>query len=310
DLQAGDYLLLSQDVYGASMTLLQKVWSSAGVKTLLADFADTMQIERILAKYHPKAVFFETISNPTLKVADGPRIVELAHAYGAQVLVDNTFGTPVLIQPIAWGVDIVLHSATKYLGGHGDAMGGIVSVSDRKRYMPRLLEYQRLRGAVLGPFEAWLIHRGLRTLWVRMERQCASAWTIAQELAQRPDLFERVHYPLLPSHPSQEVARRLLPSGQGGAVVTVDLRGDFAQANQFLTALQLIVPAVTVGDVYSLSLYPIKTSHRNVPVEVLRQMGISEQTVRLSIGLENAQDLLKDIIEAAEKAVLATPASI
>ncbi|POB10735.1 PLP-dependent aspartate aminotransferase family protein [Sulfobacillus sp. hq2] len=290
-----DRVLVSQDIYGASLSLLSSLWAEFGVETAVGEFTDADVFVSMLAEVRPKAVLIETISNPLLKVLDVPELVRLAHGHGAQVIVDNTFATPVMYRPAECGADLVVHSATKYLGGHGDAMGGVVL--GRQQHEERLHQYLKLRGAVLGPFESWLIHRGLRTLGVRFEKQSANALQVAQKL-QASGLFTHVYYPLFADHPTYATAQRLLPN-MGGAVVTLELSGGKDRVFRFMDRLELIASATTVGDVYSLCLYPLIASHRNQTPEQRAQMGITDGTIRISIGLEDPGDIAGDLIQAA-----------
>lgn len=295
-LAVGDRVLVSQDVYGASLSLLSTIWREAGVEVIVADLTEAEVFATQLEQSHPKAVLLETISNPLLKVLDIPAMSRLAHDAGAQMIVDNTFATPVMCRPAEWGADLVVHSATKYLGGHGDAMGGVVL--GRHVHQDRLHQYLKLRGAVLGPFEAWLIHRGLRTLGVRFERQSANANRVAKMLYDS-GLFARVYYPLLEDHPTYTAARKVLGDTLGGAVVTLDLKGGKNEVFRFIDHLELVASATTVGDIYSLCLYPLIASHRNQTREERGKMGISDATVRISVGLEDPEDIALDIIKAA-----------
>ncbi len=298
-LRTGDTVLLSRDLYGASLNLVGKVWAQYGVKTVVADLTDLNQLEAILHRERPKALLFEILSNPILKVADAPKIVAMAHAVDCQVIVDSTFTTPLMVKPLSFGADLVVHSATKYLGGHGDAMAGIVAGSGR--YHDALHQYLKLRGGVLGPFEAWLIHRGIQTLAVRFERQCANAWELAQHLEQT-GVFRHVYHPFLQSHPTVATAQRLLPAHMGGAVVTIELMGARKEAYTFLRSLRVIRSATTIGDVYTLCLYPLVASHRNQTDQERLAMGITEGTMRIAVGLEHPNDLFADIMQAATMA--------
>ena len=296
-VRPGDTVLVSQDVYGASLNLLGTIWAESEIQVVVGDFTDLTRFESLLQKHKPTSILIETLSNPLLKILDVPRIAELAHTVEAQLIVDNTFTTPLIMQPLTLGADIVVHSATKYLGGHGDAMGGIVVA--REDYHDRLHQYLKLRGAVLGPFEAWLIHRGLRTLGVRFEKQCQNAAIIAEAL-RTSQIFERVFYPLFSDHPTYSVAQRLLAPALGGAVVTLDLGGSQATAFRFLNELQLVGSATTVGDIYTLCLYPVIASHRNQSPEERQTMGITDSMVRVSVGLEDPDDVISDLIQAAK----------
>jgi cystathionine beta-lyase/cystathionine gamma-synthase len=241
----------------------------------------------------------ELLTNPLVKVVDGPAVTTLAHQVGAAVIVDNTFTTPLAARPLADGADLVVHSATKYLAGHGDATGGVVV--GPAAYEKRLVQYLKLRGAVLGPMEAWLILRGLRTLALRFRRQVANAGALAEGLAAS-GLFQAVHYPGLPSHPHYERARRLYGDYAAGAVVTVELDGGREAVFRFLSALRLVGSATTVGDVYTLCLYPAIASHRQQTPEERAAMGIHDGTVRISVGIEDPADLLDDLCQAARAA--------
>ncbi len=300
-LRMGDTVLLSRDLYGASLNLVGKVWSQYGIEFVVVDLTDLQTVETTLKQLRPKVMLFETVSNPLLKVVDAPALVKMAHEVSCQVIVDSTFTTPLMTRPLTFGADLVVHSATKYLGGHGDAMGGIVAAGNAK-YHDALHQYLKLRGGVLGPFEAWLIHRGLQTLAVRFERQCANAWELATRLEETGRL-RAVYHPFLASHPTVETAKRLLPKNLGGAVVTLELDGGRREAYQFLKALKVVRPATTVGDVYTLCLYPLVASHRNQTEEERLSMGITEGTVRLAVGLEHPDDIYADIVQAVEAAV-------
>ncbi|MBX5467946.1 MAG: PLP-dependent aspartate aminotransferase family protein [Firmicutes bacterium] len=295
----GDAIVVSRDLYGASINLVQEFFAPLGLRVVQADLVDLDQARRVLETVRPKAVLFEILSNPLLRVIDGPAITELAHAAGAEVIVDNTFTTPLLVRPFEFGADMVVHSATKYLSGHGDAMGGVLLAQGR--YAEVIHRQQKLLGAVLGPFEAWLIHRGLKTLGLRFPRQCDNAATLAVRLLES-GRFRRVHYPLLPDHPERERIARLMAHGRGGAVVTLELPGGRDAVFEFLRRLQLVVPATTVGDVYTLALYPVMASHRSQTREERAAMGITEGTVRIAVGIEAVEDIFADLIAAAEAA--------
>lgn len=294
-LHPGDVLLLSQDLYGATLNLGQELWAAMGIVTATVNVTDIPALRAALEELHPKGLVLETLSNPLLKVPDLAQVTEAAKTVGCQVIVDNTFATPVLCRPLEWGADLVVHSATKYLGGHGDATGGVVV--GHQRYAGRLHQYVKLRGSVLGSFDAWLLLRGIRTLGVRLERQCHNAQRVAEGLAASGQ-FGRVCYPGLPNHPSHETARHLF-HGQGyGAVVTVDVPGGRDAVFRLLSRLKLVTSATTVGDVYTLCLYPRIASHRNQSAEDLAAMDISDDTLRIAVGLESADDIVADILAA------------
>lgn len=290
---SGDTVLLAQDLYGASTTLVTDVLGPLGVRAVRGDLADLRSARSLLVAHRPRAILFETISNPLLRLVDGPALTRLAHDLQARVLVDNTFATPLLCQPLGFGADMVIHSATKYLGGHGDATLGLVAASEA---LAAVLHRQRkLTGGIAGPFEAWLVHRGLKTLPLRFFRQCESAHAVAMGLVQQG---LRVHFPLLAGHPDHERALALFPPGRCGAVVTCDLAADESRVRRFLRALRLVACATSVGDIYSLCLYPAMASHRSLTAAQRLEIGITEGTVRFSIGIEDPADILADILRA------------
>lgn len=298
-IQQGDTVLAAQDLYGASILLLQNVLGPLGLHAVFADLTDTETARKLVEKHHPRAILVETISNPLLRIVDGPALARIAREHGSALLVDNTFATPLLQSPLDWGATAVIHSATKYLSGHGDVMAGVVVTRDAD-YFDRLVAQVKLTGAMLGPFEAWLLHRGLKTLPIRFERQCASAAQIAEGLAQS-GLFTRVIHPLRPDHSHHDRALALYPPGRCGAVVTLDLGGDREQTFRFLSALELVLSVTTVGDVYSLCLYPAISSHRGLTPEERERVGITDSTVRIAVGIEDPDEILADIEQAAAR---------
>jgi cystathionine gamma-synthase/methionine-gamma-lyase len=244
------------------------------------------------------AVLCEIISNPLMKVADVPALVEMARAAGAAVVVDSTFASPYLFCPLEQGADYAVHSATKYLSGHGDVMAGVVACSAQRGL--DLRERQKLLGANLGPQEAWLALRGLKTLPLRMRQHCDNAWTVAHWLMGHPAVA-RVNYPGLSGHPQHDLAARLFEGRGFGGMMSFDLR-DAGQSDvfRFMEALELVLPATTLGDVYSLTLYPAHSSHRQVAPEVRAALGIGDGLVRLSAGIEDAADIIADLEQALE----------
>ena len=309
DLAPGAVVLAGTDLYGASHTLLAKILGPFGVTARFVDMTDLAAVEAALAEApRPRAMLFEPISNPLIKVADVPALCRLARAAGALALVDSTFAPPVLLQPLVLGADVVIHSATKYLGGHGDVMGGVVSVADPAREAP-LRQIARLGGAILGPFEAFLIGRGVKTLAVRVQRQCENAATLAGWLARHPAVT-RVHYPGLPTHPQHDLAARLLRRPYSGAMLAFALAGaDQAAIFRLLDALHLILSATTLGDVTTEVSYPLMSSHRGWTPEQLARAGITPGLVRVSAGIEDADDLIDDLAQALARIASALPAT-
>jgi cystathionine gamma-synthase/methionine-gamma-lyase len=295
-VRAGTAVVAALDLYGATTTLIERLMAELGVKARFVDVTDLDAVEAALSETRPAAFLAEIISNPLLKVADVPALAELAHRHGAQCLIDNTFATPCLFTPIAHGADYVIHSATKYIGGHGDVMAGVVVTSAENRR--RLYEANKLIGSVLGPFEAWLALRGVKTLPLRMRQQCASAKAVAEWLATRSGV-ERVIYPGLASHPQHEVARRLFGDRGFGAMVSFEIaNADKAKVFRFMEALELCLPATTLGDVYTLTLHPATTSHRSLTPEERARVGIRDGLARLSIGIEDVEDIIADLDQA------------
>jgi len=244
----------------------------------------------------PRLVLVEAISNPLLKVADLPALAEMAHGVGGVLAVDSTFATPYLLQPLVWGADYVVHSATKYLGGHGDVLGGVVVATAAR--CQEMRELVKLIGGNLGPTEAWLVLRGLKTLPLRMRQQCENALKVAQWLADQPEVA-RVNYPGLPMHPQHALAKRLFRWGLFGGMISFELAGaDRSQVFRFMEALRLCLPATTLGDVYSLVLYPAMSSHRVLPPAERERIGISDGLVRLSVGIEEVGDIIADLEQA------------
>lgn len=288
-------VLAAQDLYGTSRTLLRQFLGAQGWTVTFCDMTDLDQVASHM-RAEPRIVFLEPISNPLLKVCDLPQIIRLAREAGARVVLDNTIASPVLLRPIELGADIVVHSATKYLGGHGDVIGGVVTVRARL-LLDTMRSYSKLLGATLGPFEARLLARGLKTLGLRMRQQCANAALVASWLEQQPQVA-RVYYPGLPNHPQHEVAARLF-GGLFGGMVSFDLqRAEQQAAFALMDALQLVLPATTLGDVYSLISYSAQSSHRDVAVEERHAQGIGDGLLRLSIGIEDAEDILADLGQA------------
>ncbi len=300
--RAGTAVIAAQDVYGATYALLNRVLAPQGVTVRFVDGTDAAAVAAAMAdrQERPAALICETISNPLLKLADLPRLAEIAHAAGAALIVDNTFASPYLCRPLALGADYVVHSATKYLGGHGDVLGGVVVTSAARR--TALNEINKLVGANLGPQEAWLVLRGLKTLPLRLQRQCDNAVQIAAWLAGHPRVAG-VNYPGLTAHPQHALAARLLERGAFGAMIRFDLRdGRQETVFRFMEALKLVLPATTLGDVYSLVLYPAGSSHRALDAEARHRVGIGDGLVRLSVGIEDPADIIADLDQALWKA--------
>jgi cystathionine beta-lyase/cystathionine gamma-synthase len=288
-------VVAARNVYGATYALLNKLYADSGALRFV-EITDRDAVKAAIEQYHPRAVVLETISNPLLKIPDIPAITQWAHNHDAIVIVDNTFATPYLYNPIDHGVDVVVHSATKYLGGHGDVLGGVVATSGQRAHELRI--QSRYFGAILGPFEAWLTLRGIRTLALRVREQCANAMQVAQWLKNQPSIA-RVIYPGLPDHPDHDLACRLLRANHFGGMVSFELR-DAAEPEvfRFMEKLKLIQTGTSLGDVYSLLLYPAQSSHHALGREERLRQGIGDGLVRLSVGIEDAQDIIADLDQA------------
>jgi len=299
EVVSGAAVVAAQDVYGATSALLTTIFAPQGVNVRLVDMTDLDQVESAMRELRPKVVLAEMISNPLLKVIDLERVTALAHAYGATVVVDSTFTSPYLLQPLRYGVDFVIHSTTKSLGGHGDVTGGIVVTP--AAYRPKLEMVGRLVGGVMSPHEAYLTLRGLKTLPLRVRQQCQNAMAMAQWLADHPRI-RTVHYPGLAQHQGHPIAERLLREECFGSVLSFELvDGDRQRVFAFLNGLQLCLLATTLGDIYTELLYPTMSSHRMLTPEQRSAVGISDALLRLSAGIEDVGDLIADLDQALHK---------
>ena len=299
-VRAGTTVVAGLDLYGATYSLLNQLFRELGVSLTVVDVSELEAVEQAVLQTGAVAVVAETISNPLLRVADLAGLAALAHRHRARLVIDNTFATPWLCNPLGHGADFVVHSATKYIAGHGDVMAGVVVTSAEGRQ--RLYELTKLVGGVLGPFEAWLALRGLRTMPLRVERQCASALAIARTLT-RDRRVAQVHYPGLPDHPQHAFAGQLFQRRGYGGVLSFEIAaGDRAMAFRFMEALRLCLPATSLGDIYSLVLHPATSSHRSLTAEERTRAGIGEGLVRLSVGIEDINDILADLDQALDRA--------
>jgi cystathionine beta-lyase/cystathionine gamma-synthase len=295
ELTPGATVLASQDLYGATTSLLQTIFGSLGIKTVTADFSELDGLRAKAAETRPRVLVAETISNPLLKVCDIDACAEIAHSVGARLIVDNTFASPYLCQPLQHGADIVVHSATKYLCGHADAMGGMAISGDEADSMA-LIGVMKLVGGVLSPWEAHAILRGLKTLAVRLDRHCENARALAERLSENPRI-SRVYYP-----GGGETTRRVLRKPHAGALVSIELKDNSrAAAFRFMDALQLCVRSTSLGDVFTSALHPSTASHRDLSPARRKELGISDGLVRISVGIESVSDIIADIEQALEQ---------
>ena len=300
DLSNGSVVLASKDLYGSTFELLLTVFGAFGVKTVTEDFNDVAALRVKAFELKPRVLLCETLSNPLLKVCDIEECAVIAHEIGAKLIVDNTFATPYLSRPLDLGADFVVHSATKYLGGHADATGGVV-IAKEEFDKPALLGALTLAGGVLSPWEAHLLLRGIKTLGLRMEKQCSNAERLAAQLQKLPQISE-VIYPKLFDGEDAEALDRTFHGSEFGAIVTIRLAEDTREASyRFLNALNLCTRAASVGDLFTGIVHPATATHREVSPAKRKQLGITEGLIRISVGIEDVNDILTDIEQAVEK---------
>jgi cystathionine gamma-lyase len=294
-LQHGSHVLVCDDLYGGSYRLFERVRRRSA--NLDFSYLDPTNLAAFEAAIRPntRMIWIETPSNPLLKLADLRAIAEIARRHGVWSVADNTFATPYVQRPLALGFDIVVHSVTKYLNGHSDIIGGIAVVGDNPELARQLGFLQNAVGGISGPFDSFLALRGLKTLALRMERHCVNAHTIAQWLQRRPDV-ERVHYPGLASHPQHALARRQMDAF--GGMVSAVLSGGLPRARRFLERCRIFTLAESLGGVESLIEHPGLMTHASIPTEQRAAIGITDGLVRLSVGVEDIEDLLADLEQA------------
>ena len=293
-LESGDHVVAGADLYGGSYRLLHKVLNHSGVQVTLAPSTDLPSLEKAFTP-KTKVVWIESPGNPLMSITDIAAVATLAHRHGALLGVDNTFATPVLTRPLELGADIVMHSATKYIGGHSDLLGGVLVVRE-KSLLDRLYFLQNATGAVMGPLECFLASRGLKTLELRVREQSQTALRLAQWLAG-DSRVKRVLYPGLPSHPGHDLAAKQM-DGAFGAMLTFQLKGNFEQTKRVCEATELFQLAVSLGAVESLIEQPASMSHASYDAAARASFGITDGLIRLSVGLEAFEDLRNDLDQA------------
>jgi len=297
---AGERIVAARDLYGATFTLLMNVLSTLGIESTFVDTTDTEATCAEIMEAKPRAVLIEAMSNPLLRITDVPTIAAAAHAVGARVVLDGTFTPPPLLFGFANGADFVVHSMTKYLNGHADALAGVVIGKGDEAHT--LIPLVRTLGPNLAANEAYMVLRGLKTLTLRLRRQMLNAKLIARALERDPRIARVIH-PSLPSHPQYETARRLLKPGWSGGMVAFELAGAAQEeVIRFMDALHLCVPATSLGDVYTLITCPAMTSHREVAPRQRERMGITRGLLRLSAGIEHPRDIIGDLMQALDAA--------
>ena len=292
----GDHVIVSRNVYGGTYRIARTVWEQYG---LTFSFVDTTEMRRVEEALRPstRMLFIETPTNPTIEITDLAACAAFARAHGLLSVVDNTFATPYLQQPLGFGIDVAVHSLTKYLNGHSDMLGGLV-VTSRPEVVERLRYMQKAVGAILAPFDAWLCLRGTKTLAVRMRQHCLNALEVARWLSSREGVG-RVLYPGLESHPGHALAGRQM-RGFGG-MISFDL-GSLAKASAFLKHVRLCALAESLGGVETIITHPATMTHAAIPPEERARIGVTDGLVRISVGLEEAEDIIRDIDGALAKA--------
>jgi len=294
-LDHGAHIVAVDDLYGGTRRLFERVRKrSMGIEVSYLDLADAQALESAI-RPSTRLIWIETPTNPLLKLVDLERVAAIAKKRGIWSAADNTFASPYVQRPLEHGFDIVVHSTTKYLNGHSDMVGGTAVVGENEELRERLKFLQNAVGAIQGPFDSFLALRGLKTLSLRMERHCASALKIAQWLERHPKV-RRVYYPGLPSHPQHAIARKQMRAF--GGMISVDLKGSLDDTKRFLERCQLFALAESLGGVESLIEHPALMTHGSVPPEVRAELGITETLVRLSVGIEDADDLIADLAAA------------
>jgi cystathionine gamma-lyase len=295
-LDAGSHIIAMHDLYGGSYRLFENVRRrSAGHQVSFLDLADCAALESAI-RPQTRLLWVETPTNPLLKLVDLTAVARIAHQHGLLAVCDNTFATPFIQRPLEHGFDIVLHSTTKYLNGHSDAIGGAAIVRADSDLAERIAYLQNAVGGVPGPFDSFLTLRGIKTLALRMERHCANALAIARFLEQHPAI-EAVRYPGLASHPQHALARRQMSGGFGG-IVTAVLRGGLAASRRALERCRVFALAESLGGVESLIEHPALMTHASLPAQVRASLGISDGLIRLSVGVEDVEDLIADLRDA------------
>ena len=294
--KSGDKIIISSNVYGGTFRVLDKVFKNFGITYSIEDTSDLENLEKKIGS-DVKAILIETPANPLLTISDLEGIAKLAKKHGILSIVDNTFMTPYLQRPIEKGIDIVVHSATKYLGGHSDVVAGLVVVND-KDLAERLAFIQNAVGGVLGPFDSFLLIRGIKTLGVRLDRHTENALKIAKWLEKNPAV-KKVYYPGLESAQGYEINKR--QAKNGGAMISFELKENY-DYKKFFSSLKLISLAESLGGVESLACHPASMTHASIPREIREKVGITDGLIRLSVGIEGADDLIFDLNNAIEEA--------
>lgn len=294
-LDQGAHIIAADDLYGGTVRILNNVRTrTAGLKVSFVDLTDLKKLQAAI-RPDTRMIWVETPTNPILKVLDLAAIAEIAQKHKLLTVADNTFATPILQRPLEHGIDIVVHSATKYLNGHSDVVNGIAVVGRDQELAERMHYLQNAVGAIAGPFDSFMVLRGIKTLALRVQRHCENAMQIAEWLTIQPQV-SKVYYPGLSSHPQYAIAKRQMQAF--GGMISVELRGGLAAAKQMLERCQLFTLAESLGGVESLIEHPAIMTHAAVPIAHRQQLGITDGLVRLSVGIEDVQDLIADLKQA------------
>lgn len=295
--KAGDHVLCSRGIYGCTFGLLEIMEEKYGITHDLVSMTTEQEVEQAI-RPETVCIYVETPINPTMELVNLQAVMAVAKKHGIRVVVDNTFSSPYLQNPLRMGADFVLHSATKYLNGHGDVVGGVLVGRDADEMQHVRMTVQKDVGGIMSPFDAWLLLRGLKTLHVRMDRHVANAQKVL-EFLKRQELVKKIYYPFDVQHPQYEIAKQQMR--QGGGLISFEIEGGKKQAQQFLDSLSLIKIAVSLGDAETLIQHPATMTHAVVPQENREAMGISDSLLRLSVGLEHTDDLIADLNYAFEQ---------
>lgn len=294
-LKAGDEVIAMDDLYGGTYRMFTRVYKDSGIKFHFVDMNDIEKLQSLFNE-NTKLVWVETPTNPLMKLADIAAIAKITKEKGVLFAVDNTFASPYVQRPLEMGADIVMHSATKYLGGHSDVIAGALIVKD-EQLGEQLHFVQFATGATLGPQDSYLVLRGIKTLHLRMQRHCENGAKIAEYLNTHPKV-KQVYYPGLESHPYHDVAKKQMQNGFGGMVTFTFKSGEKADAIKFLEKVKVFTLAESLGGVESLANHPALMTHASIPEDKRKEIGISDDLVRLSVGVEDAEDLIADIEQA------------
>lgn len=297
-LEKGDKILTQGNLYGGTTELFIKIFEPLGIETILMDLHDLDQVESLIKKDKAiKLVYFETPANPTLACVDIAALADICKRHGRYSAIDNTFATPYLQQPIAMGVDFVIHSTTKFLNGHGNSIAGalITPHTEQTGMKGKIWQALKLVGTNCNPWDAWLLHNGMKTLALRMDRHSENAMTVAKFL-EKNDQVARVNYCGLPSHPDHDVAKKQMKAF--GGMLSFELKAGLEGGIRFMNAIKMCTLAPTLGDVDTLILHPASMSHLSIPKEVRMRNGITDGLIRLSVGIEEAGDIIHDLEQA------------